>query len=47
VYNVAKRSVTLADTKKFWWSRNDDGADFCAQGRYATFGRFQEEMIFK
>jgi len=39
-------SVTLADTKKFWWSRIDEVAEVGAQGRYATFGRIQEE-IFK
>jgi len=43
---LKERSVTLADTKKFCWSRTDDVAELGAQGRYATFDRFQEE-IFK
>jgi len=43
---LKERSVTLADTKKFWRSRTDDVAEVGAQGRYATFGRIHEE-IFK
>jgi len=50
---LKERSVTLADTKKFWWSSTDDVGEvgahgrYGAQNRYATFGRIQEEMIFK
>jgi hypothetical protein len=44
---LEERCVTLADTKKFWRSRTDDVAELGAQGRYETFSRFQEEIIFK